>query len=142
MNTIQTSTIENMKADILKAISEDHTSAYKFISSCVREIELDLTVESKIAYTLFNSLQRWADARVSMHKALRSLILTATNLQSGIENNLSIDGGWIASNRYEEYLMEAKKWEQEVATATYLVGLDAKQKVSLFAKLSSLIEYK
>jgi hypothetical protein len=134
--------METIKANILKAISEEHASAYNFISSCVKENKLDETLEAKIAYTLFNALQRWADARVSMHKSLTSLIRTAEDHKATIQNNFSVDAGWVTASRYEEYIVEAKKWEQEAATASYLIGLDAKEKVSLFAKVSSLIEYK
>jgi hypothetical protein len=41
--------------------------------------------------------------------------------------------------RYEEYIVEAKKWEQEAATAAYLIGLDAKEKRK-FVRKSKFID--
>jgi hypothetical protein len=136
--------METIKANILKAISEEYKAGryYDFISNCVKETELNETVETKIVHTLHNALNRWADARVSMHRALKVLINSAQSHQTNIENNYSVDAGWVTASRYEEYIVEAKKWEQEAATAAYLIGLDAKEKSSLFAKVSSLIEYK
>ena len=134
--------METIKANILKSISEEHANLDAFISSLVKGINLDDSVETKLIKTLHNALTHWADARVYMHRALRVLINTAQDHQKNIENNYSVDAGWVTAREYEDYIVKAKKREHEIATVCYFIGLEPKESSSLFAKVSSLIEYK
>lgn len=134
--------METIKANILKAISEEHASLDDFIASLVKGINLDDSVGTKLIKTLHSGLTHWADARVYMHRALRVLINTAQDHQKNIENNYSVDAGWVTAREYEEYIVKAKKREHEIFTVCYFIGLEPKESSSLFAKVSSLIEYK
>jgi hypothetical protein len=134
--------LETIKANILKAISEEHANLDQFISSLVKGINLDDSIETKLAKTLHSGLTHWADARVYMHRALRVLINTAQDHQKNIENNYSVDAGWVTAKEYEDYIVKSKKREHEIWTVCYFIGLESKDSASLFEKVSSLIEYK
>lgn len=133
--------METIKAKILKVISEEHTSIYKFIRSCQLDVELDESIESQLVQTLTDAIMRWADARETMHKSLTSLIRTATDQKQKIQSGLDVQSGWIDSNRYKETIAEAKMWETEISTLTRLVGLQNTDRVNLFKKLNSLIQF-
>lgn len=134
--------METIKANILKAISEEHASVYQFLKSFVKEVEIDESLETKIVHTVYNSLQRWAEARISMHRELGGLIRSAESHKTKIQNNLVVDAGWVTADKYNEYIVEAKKLENESAQCLRFIGLDLNESGSVFAKVSSLIEYK
>lgn len=133
--------MEVIKANILKAISEDQHSVYRFCLECQIDTELNETFESKINQRISHSMDRWADARKSSHQALQTIIKTATEHKTSIENNLCVDASWLNTSRYEEYISEAKKFEHEITILTYFVGLTASETASVFAKLTSLIKF-
>jgi hypothetical protein len=133
--------METIKENILKAISEEHTNVYRFIQTILSDFELDESMESNMVITLTNSMDRWADTRDSMHKALTKLISTATEHQSKIQLGFDVHSGWVQSNRYEEKLAEAKMWENEISTLTRLIGLGNTDRINLFKKLNSLIKF-
>jgi hypothetical protein len=133
--------MEIIKANILKAISEEHISVFRFVQSCYGETALDESFESKMVQKITNGMDRWADARKDMHNALSGLISTATDHQKSIENNYSVDSGWINSNRYEISIADAKKYEHEITTLTFFIGFTPAERSELFAKLTSLIKF-
>jgi len=133
--------MEIIKANILKAISEEHKSVYRFVAACQANTEIDETFESKMVERITNAMDRWASARKYSHQALQTIIKTATEHKTSLESNLNVDASWLNTSRYEEYISEAKKFEHEIITLTYFVGLDNDQRSSVFAKLTSLIDF-
>ena len=133
--------MEVIKANILKAMNEEHNSVFRFVQSCYGESALDESFESKMVQKITNSMDRWADARKEMHNTLSHMIRTATDHQKSIENNFSVDGGWINSSRYEISIADAKKYEHEITTLTFFIGFTPEERSSLFAKLTSLIKF-
>ncbi len=133
--------MEEIKANILKAMNEEHNSVFRFIQSCYGEAEFNESFESKMVQKITNSMDRWADARKEMHKQLSHMISTATDHQKSIENNFSVDAGWINSNRYENNIADAKKYEHEITTLTFFIGFTPAERSELFAKLTSLIKF-
>ena len=133
--------METIKENILKAISEEHNSVYRFVAACYGDTELDESFESKMVQKITNSMDRWADARKEMHNTLSHMISTATDHKKSIENNFSVDSGWINSSRYETNIAEAKKYEHEITTLTFFIGFTPAERSELFAKLTSLIQF-
>ena len=133
--------METIKENILKAISEEHTSVYRFVAACYGDTPLDESFESKMVQKITNSMDRWADARKEMHDTLSQMIRTATDHKKSIENNFSVDTGWINSSRYETNIADSKKYEHEIATLTFFIGFTPEERSSLFAKLTSLIRF-
>jgi hypothetical protein len=133
--------MEIIKANILEAINGEHTSVFRFVASCYGDTELNESFESKMVQKITDSMNRWADARKEMHNTLSHMIATATDHKKSIENNFSVDAGWINSNRYENNIADAKKYEHEIVTLTFFIGFTPSQRNCLFAKLTSLIEF-
>ena len=133
--------MEVIKANILKAISEEHKSVFRLSAAIQADTEINETFESKMVQRITNAMHGWADARRHQHQALQSIIRTATEHKTSIENNLCVDTSWLNTSRYEEYNTEAKKFEHEILTLTYFVGLSANETSSVFAKLTSLNEF-
>ena len=133
--------MEIIKANILKAISEEHTSVHWFVAACYGDTALDESFESKMVQKITNSMDRWADARKEMHNTLSHMISTASDHQKSIENNFSVDAGWINSNRYENNIADAKKYEHELTTLTFFIGFTPSERACLFVKLTSLIKF-
>ena len=133
--------MEVIKANILKALNEDFTSVYRFAQAVQGDFEINDSFESKMVERITNAMDRWASARRYSHQALQGLIRTATEHTASIENNLNVDASWMNTSRYEEYITEASKFEHEITTLTYFVGLDSTERSSVFAKLTSLIKF-
>ncbi len=133
--------MEIIKANILKAMNEEYTTVHRFVGACYGDTELDESFESKMVQKITNSMDRWADARKEMHNTLSHMIRTATDHQKSIENNFSVDAGWINSNRYENNIADAKKYEHEITTLTFFIGFTPAERSELFAKLTSLIQF-
>jgi hypothetical protein len=133
--------MEVIKANILKAMNEEYTTVHRFVGACYGDTELDESFESKMVQKITNSMDRWADARKEMHKTLSHMISTATDHKKSIENNFSVDSGWINSSRYETNIADAKKYEHELTTLTFFIGFTPSERSELFAKLTSLIQF-
>ena len=130
--------METIKANILKAISEEHRCIYDFADAIVKGVQMDKSVECKTAQLIFNAITRFADAREATNKTLSQLISTAQSEQARLQAGSALDLGWINSNRFEESVQESKKLQHEVHTLAYLIGLDAAQINELFKKITSL----
>ena len=133
--------MEVIKANILKALNEEYTSVYRFTEAVQGDFEINDSFESKMVERITTAMDRWASARKYSHQALQSLIRTATEHTTCLENNLNVDASWLNTSRYEEYITEASKFEHEITTLTYFVGLDSAERSSVFAKLTSLIQF-
>jgi hypothetical protein len=133
--------MEVIKANILKAMNEDFTSVYRLVAAIQGDWEINETFESKMVERITAAMHGWAEARRYQNQALQSIIRTATEHKTSIENNLCVDASWLNTSRYEEYNAEAKKFEHEITSLTYFVGLNAKESASVFAKLTSLIKF-
>lgn len=136
--------METVKANILKAILEEHTSVHRFVSSCYGDTALDGSMESKIVLLFTNSISRWADARKTMHKSLNQMIRIATERQNNIVKGYAFYGSdvaWITQTGYEAAITETNKHEHEIVALTSLIGLSCDERISIFAKLTSLIEF-
>ena len=136
--------MEIIKANILKAISENHTSVYKFVSACFSDTALDESLEAKMILSITNAMDRWADARKEMHKGLNQMIRIATQRQSNIKQGYAAygsDAAWVTQTGYEEAITETNKWEQEIVTLCRLMSFTCEERVTIFAKLTSLIEF-
>ncbi len=131
--------METIKANILKAISEEHKSVYDFAQAIGKGLLLDKSDELPIVFHLFfNAITRFADAREATNNTLSELISTAQREQARLQSGSALDLGWINSNRFEESVQESKKFQHEVHTLAYLIGLDAAQINELFKKIVSL----
>lgn len=138
--------MENLKVNILRALDLEHASVYRFLDECfeILDDKSQKTLEVKIAHSLFNAMDRWADARKDMHKSLQHLIQTADTHKGMIEKGFGInasDSAWVKQSGYERSITEANKWEQEIVTLTHLINLDANDRIRIFAKLTSLIKF-
>lgn len=136
--------METLKANILKAISGEHESVYKFISACYEDMPLDESLESKMISSITQAMDCWADARLEMHKSLSNMIRRATERQASVVAGYGFyqsDAAWVTQTGYEQQITETNKWEQEMVTLCRLIGFDCEQRVSIFAKLTSLIKF-
>ena len=138
--------MENLKVYVLRALDEEHTSLFKFIDECfpILNDREQKTLEIKIAHSLFNAMDRWADARLDMHKALTQMIRIATERKTDITKGYAAyasDTAWVTQTGYERAITETNKWEQEIVTLTHLINLDANDRIRIFAKLTSLIKF-
>jgi hypothetical protein len=136
--------MEIIKANILKAISDEHTSVHRFVSSCYGDTALDESMESKMVSLFTNSMNRWADARRTMHKSLNQMIRIATERQNNIVKGYAFyasDVAWVTQTGYEAAITETNKHEHEIVALTYLMGFSCDERTSIFAKLTSLIEF-
>ena len=89
-------------------------------------------------------MDRWTDARLQMHKSMSYMIRQANSNKESIEKGLGFwasDAAWVTQTGYEKWIIEAQKWEQEIATLTHLIDIDAKDRIRIFAKLNSLIKF-
>lgn len=134
--------METLKGNILKAISEEHESAYNLASKVVAGSESkDKTPEVRIGYSLFNAIIRFAESRTDIDRALTQLIRTVKSEQARLQQGSRLDLGWINSSRFEETVYESKRLEHEIKTLAYLVGLTGDQTGDLFKKIQDLTTY-
>ena len=138
--------MEDIKVNILRSLDEEYTTVYRFLDDCfpILDKEKSTALNYKIAYSLYNAIDRWADARKDMHKSLQHLINTADNHKEMIVKGFGInasDSAWVKQSGYERSITEANKWEQEIVTLTHLINLDANDRIRIFAKLTSLIKF-
>lgn len=138
--------MENLKVHVLRALDEEHTSVFKFIDECfeIFDDKSQKTLEVKIARSLYNAMDRWADARLDMHKSLKQMIRIATERQTDISKGYAAyasDSAWVTQTGYERAITETNKWEQEIVTLSYLINLDSHDRIRIFAKLTSLIKF-
>jgi hypothetical protein len=138
--------VENLKVNILRSLDLEHASVYRFLDECfeILDDKSQKTLEVKIAHSLFNAMDRWADARLDMHKALTQMIRIATERKTDITKGYAAyasDTAWVTQTGYERAITETNKWEQEIVTLTHLINLDANDRIRIFAKLTSLIKF-
>lgn len=133
--------METIKANILKAISEEHKSTYDFADAIVKGVQMDKSVECKTAHLIFNAITRFADSRLDIDKALSQMAGTIKSEQARLHQGSALDLGWINSSRFEEAVQELKKLWHEVHTLSYLIGLTGDEITGLANKIHSLTEY-
>lgn len=133
--------METIKANILKAISEEHKSVYDFADAIVKGVQMDKSVECKTAHLIFNAITRFADSRLDIDKALSQMASTIKSEQTRLHQGSALDLGWINSSRFEEAVQESKKLWHEVHTLSYLIGLTGDEITGLANKIHSLTEY-
>jgi uncharacterized protein YukE len=136
--------MEQLKANILNMISGEYTSYYKLSSEALQGLRStdDLTAEGKIAYSMFQAINRYASSRSDIERALHSLINTCQSEMKRLHSGWALDLGWVNSSRFEEYVQESKKLWHEIQTLAYIVGLNADQVNQLADKINGVIEYK
>lgn len=136
--------MEQLKANVLNIISGEYTSYYKLSSEALQGLRStdDLTAEGKIAYSMFQAINRYASSRQAIERALHSLINTCQTEMKRLHNGSALDLGWVNSSRFEEYVQESKKLWHEIQTLAYIVGLNADQVNQLADKINGVIEYK
>jgi hypothetical protein len=138
--------MEDIKVNILRSLDEDYTTSYRFLDDCFPILDGGKlpSLNYKIAYKLYSALNYWEEARREMHNALTHMIKRATSNQESVAKGLGFwisDAAWVTQTGYEKAIIEAQKWEQEITTLTSLIGIDADDRVRLFAKLNSLIKF-
>jgi len=138
--------MEDIKVNILRSLDEDYITVYRFLDDCfpILDQEKSTSLNYKIAYKLFSALNYWEEARAAMHNSLTHMVRLATSNQESIEKGFAFntsDIAWVTQTGYEKAIIEAQKWEQEITTLTHLIGIDANDRVRLFAKLNSLIKF-
>jgi hypothetical protein len=138
--------MEDIKVNILRSLDEDYTTVYRFLDDCfpILDEEKSTSLNYKIAYKLYTSIDLWADARKEMHKSLSHMARIAASNKDSIEKGFAFtvaDAAWVTQTGFERAITEAKKWEQEIHTLTHLINIDANDRVRLFAKLNSLIKF-
>jgi hypothetical protein len=134
--------METIKANILKAISEEHKSTYDFADAIVKSVQMDKSVECKTASLIFNAITRFADSRVAIDETLSRMESTIKSEKARLRNGSHLDLGWINSSRFEEAVQESKKLWHEVHTLSYLIGLTGDEIIGLANKIHSLTEYR
>ena len=136
--------MEQLKANILNIISGEYTSYYKLSSETLQGLRStdDLTAEGKIAYSMFQAINRYASSRQAIEQALHYLINTCQTEMKRLHNGSVLDLGWVNSSRFEEYVQESKKLWHEIQTLAYIIGLNADQVNQLANKINGVIEYK
>lgn len=136
--------MEQLKANILNMISGEYTSCYKLSSEALQGLRStdDLTAEGKIAYSMFQAINRYASSRQAIEQALHYLINTCQTEMKRLHNGSNLDLGWVNSTRFEEYVQESKKLWHEIQTLAYIIGLNADQVNQLADKINGVIEYK
>ncbi len=136
--------MEQLKANILNIISGEYTSYYKLSSETLQGLRStdDLTAEGKIAYSMFQAINRYASSRQAIEQALHYLINTCQTDMKRLHNGSVLDLGWVNSSRFEEYVQESKKLWHEIQTLAYIIGLNADQVNQLANKINGVIEYK
>ncbi len=138
--------MEDIKVNILRSLDEEYTTTYRFLDDCFPILDGGKlpSLNYKIAYKLFSAMNYWEEARRDMHNALSFMIRQANSNKESIEKGLGFwasDAVWVTQTGYEKAIIEAQKWEQEITTLTSLIGIDANDRVRLFAKLNSLIKF-
>jgi hypothetical protein len=133
--------METIKANILKAISEEHKSTYDFADAIVKSVQIDKSVECKTASLIFNAITRFADSRLDICRQLDQLEKTIQSERTRLCNGSHLDLGWINPSRFEETVQESKKLWHEVHTLSYLIGLTGDEITGLANKIHSLTEY-
>lgn len=138
--------MEDIKVNILRSLDEDYTTVYRFLDDCFPILDGAKSTEFnyKIAYKIYSAMDRWADARLEMHKSLSYMIRQANSNKESIEKGFGFwvsDAAWVTQTGYEKWIIEAQKWEQEIVTLTHLIDIDANERVRIFAKLNSLIKF-
>lgn len=136
--------METIKSNILNMISGEYTSCYKLSSLLLQGLRStdDLTAESKIAYSMFQAINRYASSQEAIERALHSLINTCQTEMKRLHSGWALDLGWVNSSRFEEYVQESKKLWHEIQTLAYIVGLNTDQVNQLADKINGVIEYK
>ena len=135
--------METLKANILKAISEEHKSVYGLASQSLQGFEsaANDTPETKTANLIFNAMIRFASSRTEIDRNLNSMAATIKSEQARLRNGSALDLGWINPTKFEEAVQESKKLWHEVHTLAYLIGLSAKEIDQLAYKIHTLTEY-
>lgn len=136
--------MEQLKSNILNMISGEYDTAYKMASQVLAKLRStdDLTTESKIAYSMFQAINKYASSRERIEQALYYLINTCQTEMKRLHNGYALDLGWVNSSRFEEYIQESKKLWHEIETLSYIVGLNRQEIVQLADKINKVIEYK
>ena len=139
--------METIKANILKAISEEHRCIYDFADAIVKGVQvkgvqIDKSVECKTASLIFNAITRFADSRVAIDETLSRMESTIKSEKARLRNGSHLDLGWINPSRFEETVQESKKLWHEVHTLSYLIGLTGDEIIGLANKIHSLTEYR
>lgn len=135
--------METIKANILKAVSEEHESVYRFASQFLKGFEsaANNTTETKIANSIFNAIIRFADSRLDIDRNLSQIIGMAKSEQARLRNGAALDLGWINPTKFEAAVQESKKLWHEIHTLAYLIGLTANEIEQLAYKIHTLTEY-
>jgi hypothetical protein len=139
--------METIKANILKAISEEHRCIYDFADAIVKGVQvkgvqIDKSVECKTASLIFNAITRFADSRLAIDETLSRMESTIKSEKARLRNGSHLDLGWINPSRFEETVQESKKLWHEVHTLSYLIGLTGDEIIGLANKIHSLTEYR
>lgn len=135
--------METIKSNILNMISGEYDSTFKLAGQAVAGFEsaANNTAETKIAHQMFNAIIRYVDSRTDINRALNHLISTCTSEQARLQQGRTLDLGWINSSQFEEAVQSSKKWEHEINTLAYLIGLTGNERNDLFKKIQDLTNY-
>jgi dTDP-4-amino-4,6-dideoxygalactose transaminase len=136
--------METIKSNILNTFSGEYTSYYNLASQVLKGLRSENdpeTSETKVAYAIFQAINKYASSREAINRALNSLIDTCQTELKRLHNGSALDLGWVNSNRFEEYVQETKKLWHEIETLCFIVGLNRQEIVQLADKINELIEY-
>lgn len=136
--------METIKSNILNMFSGEYTSYYKLSSQVVQGLDSEEdsnTAESKVAYSIFQAINKYAGSREAIDRALNSLINTCQSELKRLHNGSAVDTGWVNSSRFEEAVQESKKLWHEIETLSYIVGLNRQEVMQLADKINGVIEY-
>jgi len=135
--------METLKANILKAISEEQKDVFNFATKLLAGFKsaANNTPESKIANSMFNAIIRFSDSRLNIDRQLDQMAGMIKSERKRLRNGSGLDACWVNSSRYEEAIQETNKWWHEVHTLSYIIGLTGDEIRDLANKIHYLTEY-
>lgn len=135
--------METIKANILKAISEEQKDVFDFATKLLAGFKsaANNTPETKIANSMFNAIIRFSDSRLNIDRQLDQMARMIKSERTRLRNGSGLDSCWVNSSKYEEAIQETNKLWHEVHTLSYIIGLTGDEIRDLANKIHYLTEY-